>query len=159
MSSGKENVAGHQIICKICNSMMNILIISNHKQADGHRTIDIAQQHHLLAPRNLRNHFPQEDCCHPGNLPEIPHQDKVFLVENPECLTVEQGKRGGCDGKIKINLQLLRSDDSSTIINNYSKSFESLQSSVAQTGARTYIPCTADSRIENDSSNHHSTNV
>jgi hypothetical protein len=36
---------------------------------------------------------------------------------------------------------------------------ESIQPSVTQTGARTYIPCKANSRIENDGSDHHSTSV
>jgi hypothetical protein len=77
----------------------------------------------------------------PGNLLEIPHQDKVFLAENPECLAVKQGKRGRDDGYNKIVLQLPRNDNSSTIINSHLKSSESIQPSVTQAGARTYAPC------------------
>jgi hypothetical protein len=96
---------------------------------------------------------------YPGNLMEISHQDRASLAENPTCLAVEQSKRGGDDGKFKINLQLLRKDHSSTIMNSYSKSFESIQLSIAQTGARTYVPCTADLRIENDDPDHCSIDV
>jgi hypothetical protein len=95
----------------------------------------------------------------PRSPPEITHQDKVFLAENPECLAVERGKRGRDDGNINKNLQLPRNDDSSTISNSYSKSFESTQPDVTHASARTYIPCTADLRIENEGSDHRSTSV
>jgi hypothetical protein len=84
--------------------------------------------------------------CHPRSPPEIVHQDKLFLAENPECLTVEQGKMGGDDGEIEIDLQLPRNDDSSTITN---------------TGTRTHTPCnmlkSTDLRMEND--DHRSPNA
>jgi hypothetical protein len=92
---------------------------------------------------------------HPGSPLEISHQDRVFLAENPTCLAVEQGKRGGDGGNIKTNQPLPRNGDSSTIsyFKPAVKPSEGIQPSVTQTGARTYIPCTADLRIEND--NYH----
>jgi hypothetical protein len=112
------------------------------------------------SPEELEESFPSRileysDSHHPGNLSEIPRQDKVFLVENPECLAVERGKRGRGDEEIEIDLQLPRNSDSSTTINSHLKLpvklSESIQPGVTQTGARTYVPCKANSKAENKS--------
>jgi hypothetical protein len=94
-----------------------------------------------LLPSRFLEHLDNHHLVSP---PETPRQDKMFLAENPKCLAMEQGKRGGDDGEIEIDLQLLRNDDSLTITN---------------TGTRTYVPCNADSRTENDGNDHRSTSI
>jgi hypothetical protein len=99
--------------------------------------------------------------CHPGSPPEIARQDNVFLDENPKCLAMEQGKRGRDGGNIETNLPVMRNHDSPTIsyFKPAAKLPETIQPSVNQTGARTYVPCKADLRIENEGSDHRSTSV